>query len=63
MADFVAPLQDLVDQFRRLPGIGSKTAVRLAFSVMEFTEELSLSDKISHLSPIWHLTVPITPVT
>jgi recombination protein RecR len=39
MADFVAPLQDLVDQFRRLPGIGSKTAVRLAFSVMEFTEE------------------------
>ena len=24
MADFVAPLQDLVDQFRRLPGIGGK---------------------------------------
>ena len=39
MADFVAPLQDLVDQFRRLPGIGGKTAVRLAFSVMEFTDE------------------------
>ena len=39
MADFVAPLQDLVDQFRRLPGIGGKTAVRLAFSVMEFSEE------------------------
>ncbi len=39
MAEFVAPLQDLVDQFRRLPGIGGKTAVRLAFSVMEFSEE------------------------
>ncbi len=39
MADFVAPLQNLVDQFRRLPGIGAKTAVRLAFAVMEFTDE------------------------
>lgn len=39
MAEFVAPLQDLVDQFRRLPGIGNKTAIRLAFSVMEFSEE------------------------
>lgn len=39
MADFVVPLQNLVDQFRRLPGIGGKTAVRLAFAVMEFSEE------------------------
>lgn len=39
MAEFVTPLQDLVDQFRRLPGIGNKTAIRLAFSVMEFSEE------------------------
>ena len=39
MADFVAPLQNLVDQFRRLPGIGGKTAVRLAFAVMDFTDE------------------------
>ncbi len=39
MADFIAPLQNLVDHFRRLPGIGGKTAVRLAFSVMDFTED------------------------
>ena len=39
MADFVAPLQNLVDKFRRLPGIGGKTAVRLAFAVMEFSDE------------------------
>ena len=39
MADYIAPLQRLIEQFRRLPGIGSKTAVRLAFSVLDFTEE------------------------
>lgn len=39
MADFIAPLQNLIDQFRRLPGIGDKTAMRLAFSVMEFSED------------------------
>ena len=39
MADFVAPLQNLIDHFRRLPGIGGKTAVRLAFAVMELSDE------------------------
>lgn len=39
MADFVAPLQNLVDRFRALPGIGGKTAVRLAFAVMESSDE------------------------
>ena len=31
---FPAALQDLTDQFARLPGIGGKTAQRLAFHVM-----------------------------
>lgn len=39
MADFVAPLQNLIDHFRRLPGIGGKTAIRLAFAVMELSDE------------------------
>lgn len=39
MAEFILPLERLVEQFRKLPGIGKKTAVRLAFSVLEFTEE------------------------
>ncbi|MBO5110230.1 MAG: recombination protein RecR [Clostridia bacterium] len=39
MAEFIEPLEELVEQFRRLEGIGRKTAVRLAFSVLNFTEE------------------------
>ncbi len=39
MAEYVLPLQELIDAFRKLPGIGSKTAARLAFAVLNFTEE------------------------
>lgn len=38
MSEYIAPLQALIDQFRRLPGIGKKTAVRLAFGVLGFSE-------------------------
>src|SRR4029077_5619618 len=34
MSDFAAPLQRLIDEFRRLPGIGQKSAQRLAFHVL-----------------------------
>ena len=34
MPDFAAPLQRLIDEFRRLPGIGQKSAQRLAFHVL-----------------------------
>lgn len=33
------PLQDLVDQFKRLPGIGAKSAQRLAFHVLRTPRE------------------------
>lgn len=36
---FPAALQDLADQFARLPGIGGKTAQRLAFHVLEMEPE------------------------
>lgn len=39
MSDYVLPLQRLIEAFRKLPGIGSKTAARLAFSVLNFSEE------------------------
>lgn len=39
MQYFPAALQDLADQFARLPGIGGKTAQRLAFHVLSLPEE------------------------
>lgn len=36
---FPAALQDLADQFARLPGVGGKTAQRLAFHVLEMDPE------------------------
>jgi len=34
MSDFAAPLQRLIEEFRRLPGIGQKSAQRIAFHVL-----------------------------
>ena len=39
MEFFPAPLENLVEQFARLPGIGRKTAQRLAFYVLGLPEE------------------------
>lgn len=39
MAYFSAPLSKLIDQFEQLPGIGRKTAQRLAFFVLGLSEE------------------------
>ncbi len=38
MADYIAPIQRLVDEFRKLPGVGSKTAARYAFAVMNLSD-------------------------
>ena len=35
MANKIVPLTELIAQFERLPGIGRKTAQRLAFSILE----------------------------
>lgn len=40
----IKPLADLYDQLRRLPGIGSKTALRLAYHIIDKPE-----DEIKHL--------------
>ncbi|MDP4133602.1 MAG: recombination mediator RecR [Bacillota bacterium] len=36
---YIAPLAALIQQFERMPGIGHKTAMRLAFHVLDKTEE------------------------
>jgi len=39
MSEFIPPLEILIEQFQRLPGIGRKTAQRLAFSIIDSDEE------------------------
>ena len=39
MSYYAAPLSKLIEQFERLPGIGRKTAQRLAFFVLNLSEE------------------------
>ena len=36
---YVSPLENLIDEFRKLPGIGSKTAQRLAYHVLNLPDE------------------------
>ena len=38
MAEFIAPIQRLIEEFRKLPGVGSKTATRYAFAVLELSD-------------------------
>ena len=37
--EYILPLQKLIEQFCRLSGVGQKTAVRYAFSVLDMSEE------------------------
>ena len=60
MQYFPAALQDLADQFGRLPGIGGKTAQRLAFHVLSlpFEEAQAFADAIVEAKRIVH-TCPV----
>lgn len=57
---FPAALQELADQFARLPGIGGKTAQRLAFHVLEmdpedaqaFADAITEAKKSVHCCPV-----------
>ncbi|HVB99273.1 MAG TPA: recombination mediator RecR [Candidatus Dormibacteraeota bacterium] len=48
MPDFAAPVSRLIDELKRLPGIGQKTAQRLAFYLLRTDREtaLALADAI-----------------
>lgn len=38
MAEFIAPIQRLIEEFRKLPGVGNKTAIRYAFATLGLDE-------------------------
>lgn len=38
MAEYITPIKRLIEEFRKLPGVGAKTAVRYAFSVLSLEE-------------------------
>jgi recombination protein RecR len=61
----IPPLARLVEQFRRLPGIGAKSAIRLAYHVLAMDREQSreladaiieAKDKIGYCSVCFNLT-------
>ena len=65
MKDYAEPLARLIDEFRRLPGIGQKSAQRLAFHLQRATREdaerlataiLEVKDKVRLCSTCNNLT-------
>ncbi|MBP1765445.1 MAG: Recombination protein recR [Firmicutes bacterium] len=62
---YIAPLAKVIEQFRRLPGIGAKTATRLAYHILEMDKEqvrglaqaiLEAKEKIGYCSVCFNLT-------
>ena len=39
MAEFIAPIERLVEEYRKLPGVGRKTAIRYAFATLNLSDE------------------------
>jgi recombination protein RecR len=39
MSDYAEPIERLIDEFRKLPGIGAKSAQRLAYSILRRPKE------------------------
>lgn len=39
MSDYAEPIEKLIDEFRKLPGIGSKSAQRLVYSILRRPKE------------------------
>jgi len=60
MAEYIESLQRLAEQFGRLPGVGRKSAMRMAYAVLELSDEdaKAFADAITgakekiHLCPI-----------
>ena len=38
MAEYILPIQKLIEAFRKIPSIGAKTAARYAFSVLNLSD-------------------------
>ena len=39
MAEYIAPIERLIEEFRKIPGVGARTAARYAFATLNFTDE------------------------
>ncbi len=39
MTEYILPLQKLIEEFSRLPGVGQKTAARYAFAVLDMSDD------------------------
>lgn len=39
MYNFIEPIEKLIEQFRKLPGVGYKSAVRMAFAIVDMDKE------------------------
>ncbi|MBR5314506.1 MAG: recombination protein RecR [Clostridia bacterium] len=39
MTEYLPPLEKLIEQFRKLPGVGRKSAARMAFAVLDMSSE------------------------
>ena len=61
----ISPISKLVEQFRRLPGVGAKSATRLAYHILKIDREkaralaqaiMDAKDKISFCSECFNLT-------
>jgi recombination protein RecR len=39
MSEFLEPLELIIEQFRKLPGVGRKSAIRMAFGIVDMTDE------------------------
>lgn len=39
MSEYIEPLEIIIEQFRRLPGVGKKSATRMAFGILEMTPD------------------------
>ena len=62
---YIAPLANLIEHFRALPGIGQKTAVRLAYHVLDMPPAdaralanaiLEAKEKIGYCNTCWNLS-------
>ena len=42
MAEYILPIQRLIEEFRKIPGVGAKTAARYAFAVLNLSENEAL---------------------
>ena len=57
MSRFAEPMARLIDEFKKLPSVGSKTAQRFAFHILRSNDEDAeqLADAIRHLKASLHL--------